>query len=191
MALRRLLWVTLALALIGVATAGGVLWKQGYRIYVIHTGSMTPTYRPGDVVIDRPAQKHYRPGEVITFRHSAFTTDLVTHRITRITAAGLIHTKGDANPTADVWEIRPDQVQGSTIVGVPRLGYLLIYLKQPAGVASIATGIFGLVLLWTLFFPPEPAPEPAEPGLSPAERGAHRAGDEAVANVRLHELTWV
>src|SRR3954452_22820276 len=85
----------LAGAVLGIVTLGAVLWGQGYRVYVIHTGSMSPAFRPGDVVVDRPAH-HYRPGEVITFRHSARAPDMVTHRITDVTAAGLIHTKGDA-----------------------------------------------------------------------------------------------
>ena len=33
--------------------------------------------------------------------------DVVTHRVVEVTAGGIIHTKGDANATADVWDIRP------------------------------------------------------------------------------------
>ena len=128
------------------------MWTQGYRVYVVHTGSMTPTFRPGDIVIDRPAQHRYHAGEVITFRHSAQTTDVVTHRITDITPAGLIHTKGDANRTADVWDIRPDQVRGSVAMSAPAAGYLLVFLHQPAGVASLALAVLAIALLWRLFF---------------------------------------
>jgi signal peptidase len=116
---------------------------------------MMPTYNPGDVVIDRPADE-LRPGEVITFRHSDLSTDVVTHRITDLSRV-VIHTKGDANPTPDVWDIRPNQVVGTAVERIPHLGYLLVYLRQPAGVASVMTGVLALIALWGLFFRREPA----------------------------------
>lgn len=148
-------------ATVGIAAVVGpaaVLWHQGYRMYVVHTGSMTPTYPPGTVVVDRPPSASYRAGEVITFRHSDLTTDVVTHRVVGVTAAG-IHTKGDANTTPDPWTIRPNQVQGQTILGVRRAGYVAVYFQQPAGIASIVTLLAGAMLLWGLFFPPDGDPD--------------------------------
>jgi signal peptidase I len=150
---RSIMRVTIAFLILAMLISGAVVWTQGYRVYVIHTGSMSPTYRPGDVVVDRPAQHQYRAGEVITFRHSNQATDVVTHRITDITPAGLIHTKGDANRTEDVWDIRPDQVRGSVSMKITHLGYLLVFLHQPSGAASLSLTVLALVLLWTLFFP--------------------------------------
>ncbi len=134
-------------------------------------GSMSPTYKPGALVIDAPAHGSYHPGEVITFRHSALTTDVVTHRITDVTNTGLIHTKGDANRTPDVWDIRPAQVRGTVIAGLPFAGFVVVYLQQPAGIGSVVTALLGLILLWGLCFPaagaapgfltaPEWCPEP-------------------------------
>lgn len=135
-----------------VAVFGTALWHGGYRIYVIHTGSMEPTLPLGTAVITKPARV-IKPGDIITFRHSDVTTDLVTHRIAGFTADGLISTKGDANKTADPWEIRPDQVQGVEAYTVPKLGYLLIFLQQPSGLGSLITSMFAIFLLWGLFFP--------------------------------------
>ena len=164
MAAGRRIGVGLLVGVLATVAAGvGVLAHDGYRIYVVHTGSMIPAYNPGDVVIDEPAGA-LRPGEVITFLHSGLSSDLVTHRITDL-QDGVIHTKGDANRTADVWDIRPDQVQGVVIGSVPRAGYVLVYLKSPIGIASVVTAILGLFLLYALFFPsPRPptvrVPEP-------------------------------
>jgi signal peptidase I len=154
----------LTLAVLAVAGCTAFLWAQGYRVYVVHTGSMTPTYTPGYLVIDAPAREGYQPGDVITFQHSAYTTDVVTHRITHITSTGLIHTKGDANRSADVWQIRPDQVRGRVVAGVPLLGYLAVFLRQPPGVGALATSTLMIVLLWGLFFQTTAA----------APRGRHR-----------------
>ncbi len=151
-AARRILLAAIVTGLVGIAGTGVWLWHIGYRAYVVHTGSMSPHYKPGSVVIDGPASGHYLPGEVITFRHSPYTTDVVTHRITDITPTGLIHTKGDANRTADVWDIRPDQVRGRVIAGIPLAGYVVVYLQHPAGIASVITAVLALILLWELWF---------------------------------------
>lgn len=135
-----------------LAVGGSLAWHSGYRLYIVHTGSMTPTLRAGDVVLDGPATGTYRPGEIITFRHSSRTTDLVTHRVTDV-RSGKIHTKGDANRTADVWDIRPDQVHGVFARRLPRLGYLIVFLRQPTGVASVITLGLAVMLLWGLLNP--------------------------------------
>lgn len=151
---RRLTAALIAVVLLGIAGMGMILWREGYRVYVVHTGSMVPTYDPGDIVIDKAPSGKYHRGEVLTFLHSALSDDVVTHRVHRVLPSGLIETKGDANRTADAWQIRPDQVQGQAIDRVRRLGYVLVYLRQPAGIASLATGVLAIVLLWGLFFPP-------------------------------------
>lgn len=146
----------LVVSIMGAALATGLwLWHDGYRAYVVHTGSMQPNYKSGSLVIDKPASGHYLAGEVITFRHSELTTDVVTHRITDITPTGIIHTKGDGNGTADVWDIRPDQVRGEVVDGIPYAGYVVVFLQQPAGIAAVMTAVLAMLLLWGLFFTPE------------------------------------
>ena len=143
----------LGVALLCAITIAGVLaWNGGYRLYIVHTGSMTPTLLVGDAVLDGPPKVTYHPGEIITFRHSDLTTDLVTHTVIDV-KAGKIHTKGDANRTADVWDIRPNQVQGVVVRRFPRMGFLLIFLRQPVGIASIVLGGLALMLMWRLLSP--------------------------------------
>lgn len=172
---RRMVWTLLLVAVLSVGGAAAAFWVEGYRVYVIHTGSMSPTDRPGDVVIDRAPHGDYRPGQVITFRHSDAATDVVTHRITDITATGLIHTKGDANASGDVWDIRPNQVKGVATYTVPRLGYLLVFLKQASGIGAVIAGILALSLLWGLFFPEEDGRKVRSPAHAYRKVAAHRA----------------
>ncbi len=86
------------------------------------------------------------------------TADLVTHRITQITADG-IHTKGDANRTADVWTIPRSYVEGVVSWRLPGVGFAVVFLQQPLGIASIVIAFIGLILLWQLFFPATPTVE--------------------------------
>jgi len=153
---RRIALAALGCWLLALLAAGAVLNHLGYRAYVVHTGSMAPTYKPGDLVIDRPARGTPKPGQVITFRHSADTPDVVTHRVFAITANGLIRTKGDANLKPDAWQIAPHMIQGSVIKGIPRAGFMLVFLKQPTGIGALGTSVLSLAFLWSLFFgPPE------------------------------------
>lgn len=152
---RRAAVVVASIALLGVLSTGATLWLHGYRMYVVHTGSMAPTYPPGTLVVDGPARAHYRVGEVITFRHSDAVRDVVTHRVVGVTATGGIQTKGDANRSADAWTIRPDQVQGRALLQLRGFGYLAVYLRQSSGIASVAVAALALTLLWGMFFPSE------------------------------------
>jgi len=174
---RRVVGALALLGLLGVGAAGAA-WTQGYRVYVVHTGSMEPTLVPGDIVIDRPAAGTPRVGQVITFRHSGLAYDLVTHRVAGVTTAG-IRTKGDANRSADAWTIRPDQVRGTVRFHLHALGYVAVYLQQPAGLASLAAAACALLLLWSLFFPGR---DPAYSGAAgtPDQRPHWRDGGHAV-----------
>jgi len=151
---RRIGLAFLALLFLGIG--GGALYfhEQGYRVWVVHTGSMEPLLMPGDVVIDSKPTGQYQVGQVITFLHSYQQSDVVTHRIKAISPDGTIFTKGDANRSADAWQINPAQVQGTLRHTVKYLGYALVFLQQPAGIGSLATGVLALVLLWRIFFPP-------------------------------------
>lgn len=156
---RQIALALLVVVLAGVAAIGLYSWGHGYRAYVVHTGSMMPTLNPGDLVIDKPAT-HLAAGEIITFRHSRLSTDVVTHRITNV-RDGYIDTKGDANRTPDVWKISPDQVQGTVASTFARFGYAVVFLKQPSGIGGVMTGTLALLLLWGLFFPPRDTPATA------------------------------
>ena len=180
MSLGRKIATMLTAGLLCAVAAGGFLaWHSGYRLYIVHTGSMAPTLRAGDVVLDGPTSGAYGPGDIITFRHSSLSTDLVTHRITDI-QSGKIHTKGDANRTADVWDIRPDQVQGVVVQRLPRFGYLIVFLRQPTGIASLLILGVAVMLLWGLLNPSTAKvtlPESGRPAPSdPAEEDAVPAG---------------
>ena len=143
-----------AACIVGVATAAAVGWHEGYRIYVVHTGSMTPALNPGDAVLDRPAPAAVHQGEVVTFGVNSGPDSVVTHRVNAVAANG-IKTKGDANPTPDPWTVQFSDVIGTKFLTLPYGGYVLVYLQHPQGIASVLTALFAMILLWHLFFPPE------------------------------------
>jgi len=158
MKLKRASVALLLAALLVVATGAALAWSQGYRLFAIQTGSMSPAFPIGALVIDAPPSADGpSSGDVITFRTGA---GFVTHRVVESTVGGLT-TKGDANATDDPWTIPQASVVGRVIAVAPRWGYVLVFFKQPAGVAAVVLGLSSIILLWQLFFPEESADEKA------------------------------
>ena len=114
-----------------------------YKVYVVNTGSITPTIPPGSAVIVH--EGHYRIGQVVTFRENGLT---VTHRLVSINAQGLTTTKGDANATADPWHVPKSQIVGGVVAEPRYLGYWITYLKSPLGLGSIVLIILVLWQVW-------------------------------------------
>ena len=75
----------------------------GFTGAAVLSGSMDPYMKTGDFILVRE-QADYAVGDVVLFHDGG---SLVTHRITRRTAAGFV-TKGDANNAEDVSPVPPD-----------------------------------------------------------------------------------
>ena len=167
---RRLATASVVVMIVGVTVIAGISWHQGYRLYILHTGSMSPTLRSGDVVLDAPSPQAVHAGELVTFAFHSGPDSVVTHRVAS-TANGVVRTKGDANRTVDPWTLHLSQIVGTVVVRLPDAGYALVFLKQPTGLAAILTVSIGLALLWQLFFPGEvPENSQAEAARSAAHR---------------------
>lgn len=132
------------LALAGASTV--VPRLMGAVPLTVLSGSMMPTYRPGDLVIVRPTPvENLEVGDVITFQAVSGESALITHRLMAITTndgeiVSLV-TQGDANPTSDRY-ILPGQVMGRVVYSVPFVGQL----RSPRN-ALILSGVIGLSLM--------------------------------------------
>ena len=89
----------------------------GYRAYVITTNSMEPTINVGDIIIVSGIEKD----------------KIITHRIVGIeeTEKGLKYvTKGDNNLTKDTEEISYEQILGTIVLKIPRIGNIILLLED-------------------------------------------------------------
>lgn len=138
----------LAIALVPLTLLGTFVFlkvdSSAYKVYVIHTGSMTPTIPSGSAVLVHIG--HYHVGQVITFTEDGLT---VTHRLMSISAAGLTTTKGDGNPTADTWHVPTSQIIGGVVFSPPWVGYWIMYFKSPFGIASALIAALVIWQVWT------------------------------------------
>ena len=123
-----------------VVVASGAL---PYRVYVVNTGSMTPTIPSKSAVIVREHQYHV--GQVITFTEDGHT---VTHRLVLISSSGLTTTKGDANRSVDPWHVPTREIIGGVVAAPRQVGYWLVYLKNPVGLASL---LLSLLVCWEIW----------------------------------------
>lgn len=145
--MKRLKKVLVLLVLLVVVAAFGIFISGvlPYRVYVLHTGSMSPTIAPKSAVIVE--EHHYHVGQVVTFTEDGQT---VTHRLMSVNAQGMITTKGDANATADPWHVPKSQIIGGVVTTMPEVGYWLEYLKSPLGLASVLLAILACWQIWSL-----------------------------------------
>ena len=136
----------LLLAILAVAVAVGVVPRvMGGQSLTVLTGSMQPTYSPGDVVVAVP-QDNYAIGDVVTFMPKPNDPTLVTHRIVGVQMgeSGTEYvTQGDANGAKDE-PIQDKQIVGEVMYHVPYVGHV----SQLAGTHRTAlVAIAGAVLI--------------------------------------------
>jgi signal peptidase len=141
--------------LLGTVVLGGLALivvpkATGARPLTVLTGSMTPTYMPGDVVIVRPADAdNLQIGDVVTFQAVSDDPRLTTHRIKSVVLTGegrRYVTQGDANGAADPEPITPEQVRGTVWYSVPYVGYAATWVAGGTLRTLIDVAAGGLLL---------------------------------------------
>lgn len=135
--LGRLAVNTALLLTVLAATAWVVPSFFGYERYVITGGSMSGTFEKGAVVFEKPVPVgDLQVGDVITYLPppDAGTSQLVTHRIVRITPGAdgtVLRTKGDANDGVDPWTFSlVGDTQPVVELAVPHVGHAMIALAD-------------------------------------------------------------
>ena len=128
-------WILLIAAtlIMGGVTIASLL---GFKVMIVTSGSMLPTFGPGDAVVVRPGGVgDIRADDVITFRapgaHGMTTHRVISVRV--IDGARWFQTKGDANSTTDPNLVPADAVYGSQKLAFPKLGKFLYLALTPKG----------------------------------------------------------
>ncbi|HUZ19488.1 MAG TPA: signal peptidase I [Acidimicrobiales bacterium] len=164
----RVLKTVLVAALPALLLVGALLLLTGqlpYKVYVVHTGSMTPTIPTRSLVIVR--EHHFHVGQVVSFHVNG---GIVTHRLLAIDKNGTITTKGDANATDDPWHPPVASIIGGVVAAPRYLGYWLMYARNPFGFASVLLMLLVLWQIWTLPVAGRPRTTAAPASVEPSER---------------------
>lgn len=125
--------LTLLIGFLAVLLVGSIL---GYRALTIRSGSMTPTIRVGDVVVDTSVSPlSVKPGQIVTFRDPALRQQLVTHRVVTMRRVGRsvdFVTRGDANLVTEHWSVPVTGHLGRKVFQIPKLGRVVAALSAKA-----------------------------------------------------------
>lgn len=110
----------------------------GYSGLIILTGSMEPSYYPGDVIFIKE-QNEYDVNDVITFHQRGM---IVTHRI--VDKKGIFYqTQGDANNVADE-RIKINDIEGKVVGSISKIGRIILFLQTPLGIAALVVVLVSL-----------------------------------------------
>jgi signal peptidase I len=107
-----------------------------FRVETVLSGSMPPTFSPGDLIVVTPEPTtSIRRGQIITYQIPVGDHHVETHRVFRMLRRGtdpVLVTKGDANQSPDPWRAR---LRGPTAWKlrwvVPGVGLLIELLRNP------------------------------------------------------------
>ena len=118
----------------------GIIWFAVgvFPIYpsVIATGSMEPMIKPGDVILVKKIVNieeinRLKVGDVMQFKRGNI---LITHRILEIKqsekAEISYRTKGDNNSGADSELVKPEDIKGTIVYVVPKIGWPTLLIKS-------------------------------------------------------------
>ncbi len=135
--------------LLGVGLIGMLLLNVLFMVFfvpinVVVTDSMVPTYRTGDLLlIDTDTSTPPRLGEIVTYTVDNTT---ITHRVVGF-EGDLLVTQGDNSATVDAWKPPISAIEGRPFFHLPKVGYLLLFLKSPLGWMVLVLVFMGWVLL--------------------------------------------
>ncbi|MEW9077509.1 signal peptidase I [Terrisporobacter glycolicus] len=105
----------------------------GYKTYTVLSGSMEPTFKPGDLIITKNKNRcNIDVGDIVTFSDAKGT--VITHRIVGELNEGYI-TKGDNNKVEDSDITNEENIIGKVVFHIPKLGFAMNFLSNPIVVA--------------------------------------------------------
>lgn len=115
--------------------------------FIVLSGSMEKEIKTGAIAyVDTKFKRdEIKVGDIIAF---SIGDRQVTHRVIAINDDSTFTTKGDANNTADLNNVKPENYRGKTIGSIPYVGYILKSIQTKFGYAIIILlVIFNLAIL--------------------------------------------
>ena len=128
-----------------------IVWAAvGWEPMVVTTGSMQPAINPGDIVLSAPPEGDVvlDAGTVITFEDPVRPGELITHRIDTVNEDGTYTTRGDANSSADSYEVTTEELTGVGRLLVPAVGLPRVWMDEGRIVIVIGWVIATVLAVW-------------------------------------------
>ena len=152
-----------AFVILIIAVVAGLLVVprlMGGDSLTVLTGSMEPTFSPGDVVVVKGVKADevcadVSVGKIVTFFPEPNDPTLITHRVVGKTIGTFddgtscrLLTQGDANSAVDA-PVSPAQVRGVFMYGIPKLGWARQWVaQQPMVLVGVGAAVLIAWMLW-------------------------------------------
>ena len=157
----RAIGAALAILVVGVLLALVVVPRLlGGDSLTVLSGSMEPTFAPGDVVVVKGIAESdvctdIAVGDIVSYFPKPNDSMLITHRVIGKTIGTFedgtrcrLITQGDANSTIDE-AVSPAQVRGVFLYGIPKLGWVRQWVGDNSQL--VLFGAVGVVVVWGLW----------------------------------------
>ena len=112
----------------------------GHHLYVVLSGSMSPAFEAGSLVVVRPAEaEEIAVGDIITYREPGEGAKLTTHRVVEVEDENGLQfiTKGDANEVVDQEPVPAENLVGKVVFAIPYAGYVADFAQSPQGLVTL------------------------------------------------------
>lgn len=111
-----------------------------HQIYVVRSGSMSPTFKTGSLLIVNVGNKEeIKVSDIITYRRPNDTV-ATTHRVVNVIEEDgerMFVTRGDANNVDDPVPVSENDVVGTVSTAIPLLGYLIGFVRTKQGLLVV------------------------------------------------------
>lgn len=109
-----------------------------HRIYIVDSGSMSPTIKVGSMIIVKEMEpQEIKEGDIITYYGSTNSVK-VTHRVVEVQQQGQSFiTRGDANETNDPMPLEAQKVIGKVVFTIPFIGVMFSFISTGQGIATL------------------------------------------------------
>jgi signal peptidase len=134
------LMAVLVFSLLQSRFTGGPPTIAGHRLYVVLSGSMSPAFEAGGLVVVRPAEaEEIVVGDIITYWEPGEGAKLTTHRVVEVEDENGLQfiTKGDANEVVDQEPVPAENLVGKVVFAIPYAGYVADFAQSPQGLVTL------------------------------------------------------
>lgn len=127
------------------------------RLYTIKTGSMEPVLPVGSLVLVKKAElSELKEGDIVTFYTDVNldgSKEVVTHYVAAIyeeNGKTVLRTKREANVFFDSWKVYEEDVIGTYIVHINKVGSFADFLSSKMGVVMILADAVIVIIAYAL-----------------------------------------
>ena len=134
------------LILLAVVLVAGYL--LGFRIFIVESNSMKPTFSAGDTVLIKKGYSYDKveKGDIIAYRSG---TAIMTERVIDVADSGMV-VQGDYSEEPEEYKVTKDTYFGKYMRKTDKLGNFLKFLNTSTGKVILVLIFFGLLLIRVL-----------------------------------------